>query len=332
MSQGGFQMKIKQKPIITIFASVCLAFLVSGCDALKEDTDKVQEIVDAYKSADADTFFKKLENDATVSRAGLECYFESINSGNTEGMNAVYQKIHELTQDVEISCEKTDSLDMPVTIKTKDASEAIEAAMLEAAKEGPEAFADMPGWLLKGLDNAVDKEITISFDTRNPDMKGYSMLSNHEFLEALTAGAYPYLSSTMTTCIDSENDCTYYMVANGDTVHYSTDYSYLMLEGLELGEEDLLELEDLLKSELVNADGIVSGILYGDDYIGEYMYINYNNTSNHTLYRIGLIDSLDRSATISLSATVSGFESQGMTSEKTDFGSGVIEKLNQNNK
>ncbi len=324
-------MKIKAKPIITIFASVCLAFMVSGCDALKDDDEKVQAIVDAYKTADAKEFFKKLENDATVSRMGLECYFESINSGSTEGMNAVYQKIHELTQNVEISCEETDSFDMPVTIKTKDASEAIETAMMEAAAAGPEAFADMPTWLLKGLDNAVDKEITITFNTRNPDMKGYSMASNHEFLEALTAGAYPFLSSTMTTCIDSANDSKYYMVAKGDTVNYSTDYYYLPLEGLGLGEEDLLELENAIKSDLVNAEGIASGILQGDDYIGEYMYINYNDASNVTLHRIGLVDSLDKSATISLSATVSDFESQGMTIETTDFGSGMIEKRNQDN-
>lgn len=330
-------MKIKRKPIITIFASVCLAFLVSGCDALKEDTDKVQELVDAYKSADADTFFKKLENDATVSRAGLECYFESINSGNTEGMNAVYQKIHELTQDVEISCEKTDSFNMPVTIKTKDASESIEAAMIEAAKEGPEAFADMPSWLLKGLDNAVDKEITITFNTRNPDMKGYSMSSNREFLEALTAGTYQYLSSTMTTCIDAANESEYYLVAKGDTVNYSTDYYFMSLDelgldGMELGEDDFRELEDYLKDDLVNADGIVSGTMHGDNYIGEYMYVNYDKASNITLHSIGLVNSLDSSAIISLSATVSDFESQGMTIEKTDFDSGVIEKLNQNNK
>lgn len=325
-------MKIKRKPIITVFASVCLAFLVSGCDALMEDEDKVQAIVDSYKSADAEAFFKKFENDAVVSHAGLECFFESVNSGSTEGMNAVYQKIHELTQDIEVSCEKTDSFDMPVTIKTKDASESIETAMLEAAKEGPEAFADMPSWLLKGLDNAVDAEVTITFDTRNPDMKGYSMASNPRFLEALTAGAYPYISCTMTTCIDSENEYEYYMVAKGDTVKYSADYSLFSLEGLDMTDDDLRELEDILKDELVNATGIVSGILYGDNYIGEYMYINYDDADNLTLNRIGIINSYDRSATISLSSTVDNYESAGLTTETTDFGSGVIAKRNQDTK
>ncbi|MDE6618916.1 MAG: hypothetical protein K2K74_00210 [Lachnospiraceae bacterium] len=321
-------MKIKRKPIITVFASVCLAFFVSGCDVLMEDDAKVQSIVDAYKSADSEAFFKKMESDA-VAATGLECYFEAINSNNTEGMNAVYQKVHELTQNVEISCEETDSYDMPVTIKTKDASEAIEAAMLEAAAEGPEAFADMPSWLLKGLDNAVDKEITVTFSTRNPDMKGFSMLTNHEFLEALTAGAYPYLGCTMTTCIDAANDSEYYMVASGDTVHYSTDYYYLSLEGFDLTEEDYQDLEADLSNDLVNDDGIASGILHGDNYIGEYMYINYDDASNYTLNRIGIVDSTDRSATISLKATISGFEAEGMTSDTTDFGSGVIEKRSQ---
>lgn len=325
-------MKIKQKPVITIFASVCLAFLVSGCDAFKDDDVKVQEMVDAYKSADAKEFFKKIESNAVVYSTGLECYFEAINSGNTEGMSAVYQKVHELAQDVEISCEKTDTFDMPVTIKTKDASEAIETAMKEAAEEGPEAFADMPGWLLKGLDNAVDKEVTITFDTRNPNMLGYSMTSNYEFLEALTAGTYPYLSSTMTSCIDSVNESEYYMVAYGDTVHYSADYYFLSLEGLGLDEAELAELESALRSELVYADGIASGIIHGDNLIGEYMYINYDAASNHTLYQIGLVNSLDRTATISLSATVSDFESQGMDVETTDFGSGVLAKRSQTNK
>lgn len=320
-------MKIKQKLIITVFTAVLLSGVVTGCDATKEKDEQIQAVVDAYKSGDSTAFFKKMEKDATAA-TGLECLFDSIDSGSTDGMNAVYQKVHELTKDVEISCEKTDSLDVTVTIKTKDASKSIEDAMLEAAAEGPEAFADMPGWLLKGLDNAVDKEQTCTFNTRNPDLKGFSMASNHEFLEALTAGVYPYLGCTMTTCIDSSDDSSYYLVANGDIVHYSTDYYFLSLEGLEYTDEDLSELEAEISKELVTSDGIVSGILHGDNSIGEYMYINYDEASSYTLSKLGLVDS-SRASDISLSATISGFESEGMTSETTDFGSGIIEKREQ---
>ena len=321
-------MKTKRKFLTAVLMSVFLMGLMTGCDALKETDEKIQAVVDAYKSADSEAFFKKMESNS-ASAVGLECLLDSVKSGNTEGMNAVYQKVHELTKDVEVSIEKTDSLDVNVTIKTKDASKAIEAAMLAAAAEGPEAFADMPGWLLEGLDNAVDKELTCTFDSRNPDLKEFSMASNHEFLEALTAGAYPYLGCTMTTCIDSADESSYYMVANNDTVHYSTDYYFLSLEGLEYTDADLQELENEISKELVNSDGIQSGILRGDNYLAEYMFINYDEASNFTLSQLGLVDSGNRSAEISLKATVSGFEEEGMTCETTDFGSGVIEKRNQ---
>lgn len=322
-------MKIKLKFMSTVFMSVFLMGLVTGCDALKETDEKILAVVDAYKSADSETFFKKMESN-TSSAVGLECLLDSVKSGNTEGMNAVYQKVYELTKDIEVSVEKSDALDVNVTVKTKDASEAIEAAMLAAAAEGPEAFADMPGWLLEGLDNAVDKELTLTFDSRNNDLKGFSMASNHEFLEALTAGAYPYLGCTMTTCTDSVDDSSYYMVANSDIVHYSTDYYFLSLEGLEYTEDNLQELENEISKELVDSDGIKSGILRGDNYIAEYMYINYDEASNYTLSSLGLVDSSDRSAEISLKATITGFEEEGMTCETTDFGSGVIEKRKQN--
>ncbi|MDE7321452.1 MAG: hypothetical protein K2N73_01760 [Lachnospiraceae bacterium] len=321
-------MKIKLKLMATVFISVLLMGLITGCDALMETDEKIQAVVDAYKSVDSEAFFKKMESDS-ASAAGMECFFDSVKSGNTEGMNAVYQRVHELTKDVEVSVEKTDSYDVNVTIKTKDASKAIEDAMLAAAAEGPEAFADMPSWLLKGLDNAVDKELTCTFNSRNPDLKGFSMASNHKFLEALTAGAYPYLGCTMTTCIDSSDDSSYYMIANSDIVHYSTDYYFLYLEGLEYTESDLQELEAEISKELVDSDGIKSGIIRGDNYLAEYMYINYDEASNFTLSQLGLVDSSDRSADISLEATISGFEDEGMTCETTDFGSGIIEKRKQ---
>lgn len=119
------------------------------------------------------------------------------------------------------------------------------------------------------------------------------------------------------------------MVANNDTVHYSTDYYFLSLEGLEYTDADLQELENEISKELVNSDGIQSGILRGDNYLAEYMFINYDEASNFTLSQLGLVDSGNRSAEISLKATVSGFEEEGMTCETTDFGSGVIEKRNQ---
>lgn len=128
-------MKTKRKFLTAVLMSVFLMGLMTGCDALKETDEKIQAVVDAYKSADSEAFFKKMESNS-ASAVGLECLLDSVKSGNTEGMNAVYQKVHELTKDVEVSIEKTDSLDVNVTIKTKDASKAIEEAMLAAAAEG----------------------------------------------------------------------------------------------------------------------------------------------------------------------------------------------------
>lgn len=52
-------MKIKLKFMSTVFMSVFLMGLVTGCDALKETDEKILAVVDAYKSADSETFLRK---------------------------------------------------------------------------------------------------------------------------------------------------------------------------------------------------------------------------------------------------------------------------------
>ena len=78
-------MKTKRKFLTAVLMSVFLMGLMTGCDALKETDEKIQAVVDAYKSADSEAFFKKMESNS-ASAVGLECLLDSVKSGNTEGI------------------------------------------------------------------------------------------------------------------------------------------------------------------------------------------------------------------------------------------------------
>lgn len=302
---------------------VAMAFPLSGC-ALKEATalERAQNVVDAYQAGDADAFKSYIEDDNR-----MNYLMDALDDTGAEGMIEVYQKVYELTKTAEITVtEKENDLSgeyAVVTIKTVDFTNALNDAMLEAASEDGEAFADAPGWMMKALATGgepVEKEVEIRTKSNNSLYEGY----NEEFYEAITGGFYDYIVSTMTTCkLDNEYNDSTYMLANYDKVEVSLDEYVMQFEGEEYTDEEIDGIIQEFTADYEDCDGIVVGGHKVEDGVRLYMFINYDLASFYTLERLDLASSGDTDI-ISLSASVKGLENDGYTCEKTDFGSGVI--------
>lgn len=317
-------MKKELKKILLMATMIgAMVLPLSGC-ALKEASalERAQNVVDAYQAGDVDTFKSYIESDNS-----MNYMMDALNASEAEGMIEVYQKVYELTKTAEITV--TEKENDPsgeyavVTIKTVDFTSALNDAMAEAASENGEAFGDAPAWMMKALSTggeAVEKEVEIRTKSNNSLYEGY----NDEFYEAITGGFYDYIVSTMTTCkSNDEYDESTYMLATYDKVRVSLDEFVMSLEDAEYTEEEVQGIIDEFTADYEDYDGIKVGGVKVENGVRLYMLINYDEASFYTLERLDLASS-GNTDTISLSASVKDFESDGYTCEKTDFGSGVM--------
>lgn len=320
------QRKVSKKNLVMAALAAAMAFTASGC-SLREptDTDKAQKVVDAYKTGDIETFKLYLGEETQ-----MQYMVDALEESNPDGMAEVYQKVYELTKSAEFtfaeeSRSENDDSYATVTIKTVDFSDALFDAMEDAVEEGGEAFADVPAWMLKALNEGgepVEKEVKIRVNENNTLYKGY----NDEFFEVLTGGFYDYIPVTMTTCMaDNEYNDVTYMLSAYDDVIASLDEYVLSFEGMEVAEEDIQAVIDEYCQEYEAYDGIVGGGYKIDDGIKLFLYINYDEASTVTLQMLDLITS-GYGDGISLDSSISNLEGDGYTCETTDFGSGVSSK------
>ena len=313
-------MKRQKKIVCVAMLTVVMIFCLTGC-SLKKLTavEKAQNIITAYQAGDAETFMGFFTDDNR-----MEFMMNGLDDENAEGMVEVYQKVHELTKVAEFVFAEDNSDDeyATVTVKTVDYSGALYEAMLEAAEEGEEAFSDVPTWMLKAL-NEGGEEVEVEVQVRTDSRGDIDVSHSEEFLQALTGGFYDYVAFARTACTTEEGEESIYMLASYDVVKFSLDNYFFSDEGMELTDEDVNEVIAEFVADYEDLDGIVAGGSRVDGGIRMYMVIDYDLVSDYTLQRLGLASGgyIDY---ISLSASVNGFEDDGYTCEKTDFGSGAM--------
>ncbi len=321
----------KQKKLLTmVLVMTAMVLSLTGCDKLMTvlenptDTERAQRVVDAYVAGDAETFNSYMDADSS-----LVYMMNGVAATNPEGMQEVYQKLHELTKAAEITyaddSQYPDDGYVTVTIKTVDFTNAMNEAMGNAIAEGGEAFADMSGWMLEAL-NAGGEPVEVQADIRTMSNNDLDEGHSEDFLKALTGGFYDCITWTMTTCInEADSSQNMYLISNYDAIKISLDEYFLSDEGVAITEEEANMIIAQFASEYEGLDGLASGGFLVEGGLRLYLVTNYDNASSYTLQRLGLTEG-GYADYISLSRTKSGFESDGYTCVTTDFGSGVIKE------
>ena len=293
------------------------AFSLTGCKNTKPAAEQITEITEAFKSGDSELFYASMEESKK-----FDSYFEAVQNKSTSGLGAVYVKLNEKAKDVTVQPdEKNDTFDIPVTVSSYDAYTVALTKMYEAAKEGPEAFADMPAWLTSALDEAEMTTESVEFDSRTDSTTlKYEFGSNSDFFKKMTCGLYDFMNATMTTCTDGE--ITTCLLAKGDEVLFSADYYYTPLEELEeygFSEDTVQDYIDEMIKEYEGYEGVLTDAQYDGKGISQVIFVDYNTVSASTLVDLGFLSSSAADG-ITLKGTIEGFEKDGMTCVTETFG------------
>lgn len=321
---------MKKKSLLVTVLAVAMSLALSGCSQLqsftKDSLERTQQIIDAYQAGDLETFASYVEDvdklEHMISR------IQETDAASAEGMVAVYHKVYEIAKSAEFSApEKSDSASSEyakVKVKTVDYSKALNEAMLEAAAESGDAFADMPSWMMKALETEgepVEKEIEVRVKSSGVL---YDEAFNEEFLDVITVGFYDYIMYTMTSCKpgDGATD-TGYLMASYDVVKVSLDEYVQSDEGVEFTDEEVAQIVNEFAAEFEGYDGITAGGNKVEGGIRIYMVVDCTAADMYTLSRLGLVNSANVDY-IGLKTSVDGFESSGYVCETTDFGSGAF--------
>lgn len=314
-------MKKLKKILLVVTMTTAMALLITGCSLLeKNKVERAEQVIEAYQTGDIEKFKSYVKEDDRINYL-----LDALDDSNADGMIEVYQKVYELTKTAEFTVKEYEDDKSgeyaTVTIKTVDFTDALHEAMMEAANEDGEAFADVPAWMMKALSTggeAVEVEVLVRTHSNGALYDGY----NDEFLTALTGGFYDYIATTMTTCTsnDGYEDKTY-MLSTYDVVRASLDEYNFPYD--EYAEDEMNVIMDDYVSEYEGYDGLAAGGRQGDNCAVMYMIIDYDVVSLYTLERLDLITS-GTGDTISLETSIDGYENDGYTCETTDFGSGVL--------
>lgn len=290
------------------------AFSLTGCKNTKPAAEQITDITEAFKSGDSELFYASMEESKT-----FDSYFEAVQNKPTSGLGAVYVKLNEKAKDVTVQPdEKNDTFDIPVTVSSYDAYTVAVTKMYEAAKEGPEAFADMPAWLSLALEEAEMTTESVEFDSRTDSSTlKYEFGPNNDFFKKMTCGLYDFMNATMTTCTDGETTTCF--LAKDDEVLFSTDYYYTSLEEYGLSEDEVQEYIDEILKEYDGYEGVLSDVQYDGKGISQVIFIDYNTVSASTLVDLGFLSSSSADG-ITLKGTIEEFEKDGMTCVTETFG------------
>ena len=205
-------------------------------------------------------------------------------------------------------------------------NEAMLAAMETQCREGGDAFADYAGWLSQGIsDAAMGEEETVramATDKKGGyiiDHRGYT---DHDFMNLFTGGFYDYADFQMAVCTNTMDDVehTYYFAALGDEV-IACVQELSEAGGGELDDETIAGLNAFYAQTAQQIPGFYMGVTKEGDRVVTHIGIDFQTADQNALVNSGLVSGDYRGnmadGRLSLSATVSGFEKEGMTSSVT---------------
>ena len=218
-----------------------------------------------------------------------------------------------------------------ITAKQYNFRSAINTAMLEAiqtqCREGGRAFADYAGWLSQGIANAeMGEEDTIramATEKRGSyeiDHRGYT---DHDFMNLITGGFYDYADFQMAVGTSSMDgiDHTYYFAALGDQVIACLEEVSEPNEDGALDEETIAALDEFYAQSAEQTPGFYMGVTKDGDRVVTHIGIDFQTADQKTLVNSGIVSGQYQGnmadGWLSLAATVSNFEKDGMTCEVT---------------
>ena len=206
-------------------------------------------------------------------------------------------------------------------------NEAMLAAMESQCREGRDAFADYAGWLSQGIsDAAMGEEETVRAMATDKnggyiiDHRGYT---DHDFMNLFTGGFYDYADFQMAVCTNTIDDVehTYYFAALGDEVIACIQELSEANDGGELDDETIAGLNAFYAQTAQQIPGFYMGVTKDGDRVVTHIGIDFQTADQNALVNSGLVSGDYRGnmadGRLSLSATVSGFEKEGMTSSVT---------------
>ncbi len=214
-----------------------------------------------------------------------------------------------------------------ITAKQYDFRSAINAAMLEAiqtqCQNGGGAFADYAGWMSQGIANAeMGEESTVrAMATKTGgnyeiDHRGYT---DHDFMNLITGGFYDYADFQMAVCSNSMDgvDHTYYLAALGDEVIACIEEISETDQTGEMNEEAIAALNEVYRQSMEQVPGICMGVCKNGDRVTTCIGVDFQTADQKALEAGGMVSGAYQGnmadGWLSLSATISGFEKDGMT-------------------
>ena len=326
---------MRGKRVVLSAVAGALCCLLAGCP-LVETGPEQPEAADAYEAAehflsalhtgDYDTAMLYLEegDDLLYILPAAQEGAESVPL-----MDPVYrqfcQQLGEMTYSV--SEEDTGLFDtVNVTVGQRDYGAAIRAAMLEAmedqAKQGGDSFANLAGWMQKGVEQAQPGAEDTNRATLAAKRGGHYLqhrgAPDQTFLNLLTGGFFDYADVSMTTCAQTTaegHEYRYYVAAVGDRV-----LACLLCEYYDGGPQDA-EAVEAYQQEFLDAfasqPGIYQGVRMEEGKVVTSLGIDFEEANQTFLMNIGMVsgkyDSNFSVDYLSLRSTIRSFEKSGMT-------------------
>ncbi len=214
-----------------------------------------------------------------------------------------------------------------IAAKQYDFRSAINAAMLEAlqaqCQNGGDAFADYAGWMAQGIagaemgeENTVRAMASKTGGNYEIDHRGYT---DHDFMNLITGGFYDYADFQMAVCTNSMDgvDHTYYLAALGDEVIACIEEISETDQTGEFDEETIAGLNEFYTQSAAQAPGVYMGVYKKEDRVSTCVGIDFQTADQNALVANGMVSGEYQGNMVdgwlSLSATVSNFEKDGMT-------------------
>ena len=206
-------------------------------------------------------------------------------------------------------------------------NEAMLAAMESQCREGGTAFADYAGWLSQGIsDAAMGEEETVramAVDKKGGyiiDHRGYT---DHDFMNLFTGGFYDYADFQMAVCTNTMDSVehTYYFAALGDQVIACIQELSETDDNGELDDETIAGLNAFYAQTAQQIPGFYMGVTKDGSRVVTHVGIDFQTADQNALVNSGMVSGSYQGnmsdGKLSLSATISAFEKDGMTSTVT---------------
>ena len=307
-----------------------LIFSLAGCDGInlggkqpkaKSIAEAAENSLTALQTGDFESFASYLEEGNELLHV-----FAAMEGESIPEMDKAYQLFCSQQSDMEFTIgEEVENLHgmIYIKVKTRDYGSSIYEAMLDAlekqAKEGGDVYTNVGGWMEQGISSAQmgeEEEAKADYAAKNGGYylqhRGYPDL---EFLNVLTGGFYDYADVTMMVCTYEEEGYSlrYDIAAVGDTI-----ISFLKKEGIDESLVDLSLVEQFKLEQEQRCDmlsGIYGSVLVEDGMVFTTFGVDFSAANQTDLVNAGIVSgAYDTSFAeyLSLSSTISGFESDGI--------------------